>query len=233
MRSQQLQLDLYDTDKVRNGYLRWYDEILGAGFASVHRVLELGVHHGGSIALWRDYFPNAVIAGIDADLTQFRCIDQTRIEVFEGSQTDPELLHRIARTVAPDGFDVIIDDASHIAWKTEIAFWALLEHLRPGGHYIIEDWGTGYHHDWPDGRRAKSQAHRTTRASRAASRLAGYLGVYPPQRSHEHGMVGFIKKLIDEQGMGDLSGGTRSSKFAAMTITPGLVAIRKAAAVRP
>jgi hypothetical protein len=169
-----------------------------------------------------------VIVGIDADLTHFRCEDRTRIEVFEGSQTNPRFLQSTALAVAPEGLDVIIDDASHIGWKTEIAFWALLEHLRPGGYYFIEDWGTGYCPDWPDGRRAKVDAGRVP----VTHRVARLLGLPLRQRSHEHGMVGFIKKLIDEQGMGDLSGGVRVSRFAAMTITPGVVAIRKATAVR-
>lgn len=223
MRSQQLQLHRYETDKVHNGYLRWYDEILGDSFASVGRLLELGVFRGGSLALWRDYFPNAAIFGIDSDLTKFRCDDQTRIEVFEGSQTDSEFLRRTARAAAPEGFDVIIDDASHLAWETEIAFWALFEHVRPGGHYIIEDWGTGYVHNWPDGRRAKPSADGMATTHRVARRL----GVHRRRRSHDHGMVGFVKQLVDEQGMADLSGGTSFSRFATMTITPGLVAIRK------
>jgi hypothetical protein len=44
-----------------------------------------------------------------------------------------------------------------------------------------------------------------------------------PSRSHAHGMVGFVKKLIDEQGTQ-----ARPSKFAEMVINAGLVAIRKA-----
>jgi SAM-dependent methyltransferase len=168
--------------------------------------------------LWRDYFPNAIVAGIDADLSAFQCDDVTRIEVFAGSQTDAELLHSTARAVAPDGFDLIIDDASHIGWQTEIAFRALFEHLRSGGWYVIEDWGTGYLQDWPDGRRAQMAG----RAKAFVHRVARRMGIHLRQRSHEHGLVGFIKQLVDEQGTL-----ARRSAFASMTITPGLVAVRK------
>src|SRR5438309_8699047 len=50
---------------------------------------------------------------------------------------------------APEGFDVIIDDCSHIGELTRISFWHLFEHhLKPGGLYVIEDWSTGYWDSW-------------------------------------------------------------------------------------
>jgi hypothetical protein len=50
----------------------------------------------------------------------------------------------IADNVAPEGFDIIIDDASHIGELTKTAFWHLFDnHLKPNGLYAIEDWGTG------------------------------------------------------------------------------------------
>ena len=50
----------------------------------------------------------------------------------------------VARKTAPEGFDIIIDDASHFGDLTKIAFWHLLyNHLKPSGLYVIEDWGTG------------------------------------------------------------------------------------------
>jgi len=35
---------------------------------------------------------------------------------------------------------------------TRRSFWHFFQHhLKPGGLYVIEDWGTGYWSDWPDG----------------------------------------------------------------------------------
>lgn len=217
MRSEQLDLTRYRTDKVVNDYMRAYDALMSARYESVRTVLELGVHFGGSLELWRDYFPNATIVGIDADLSRLDCSDRTRIEVFQGSQTDTDLLRSVATRIAPDGFDLIIDDASHIAADAETSFWCLFDdHLRSGCVYVLEDWGTGYVDDWPDGR-----------AYAPPSRLARWLGGPRRIRSHDYGMVGFVKKLIDEQGMENLSRNQRRSKFAETLITPGLVAIRK------
>ena len=117
MRSTQLDLSQYDTDKIANGYLRWYDRLIGDAWERAGAVLEIGVHHGGSLALWRDYFPNARIAGIDADLSKVRGSEG---ELFEGQQNDEAFLRGVARKAAPDGFDLIIDDASHIGWLTQV-----------------------------------------------------------------------------------------------------------------
>lgn len=61
--------------------------------------------------------------------------------------------------MAPGGFDIIIDDSSHIGEFTKTAFWHLVDsHLKPGGIYAIEDWFTGYWDDWSDGKAAVDQA---------------------------------------------------------------------------
>ena len=48
---------------------------------------------------------------------------------------------------------IIIDDCSHIGEFTALSFWHLFDrHLKPGGLYVIEDWGTGYMRGTPDGK---------------------------------------------------------------------------------
>ena len=66
-----------------------------------------------------------------------------RIQVFQGDQADTTFLSNVAKQVAPDGFDIIIDDASHIGEFTKKAFWHLFDnHLKSGGLYAIADWYT-------------------------------------------------------------------------------------------
>jgi hypothetical protein len=56
----------------------------------------------------------------------------------------------VATRVAPEGFDVIIDDASHIGELTKTTFWYLFDHhLKPGELYALEKWGTRYCDDFP------------------------------------------------------------------------------------
>jgi hypothetical protein len=85
----------------------------------------------------------------------------------------------VARKTAPEGFDIIIDDASHFGDLTKIAFWHLFDnHLKPSRLYVIEDWGTGYWSDWTDG---KTYRPRSKLYSDLLSllRKLGVLSAYP------------------------------------------------------
>ena len=234
MRSRELALEKYNTDKITHRYLEWYDPVLEHFVPKEIKLLELGIYEGGSLLLWRDYFPKGRIVGIDiqvkADLS-----GEERVRVFQGSQQDTGFLSEVARETAPEGFDIIIDDASHFGNLTKIAFWHLFDnHLKPSGLYVIEDWGTGYWSDWPDG---KTYRPRSELYSGFLS-LLRKLGVISriPSHSHHYGMVGFIKELVDEQGAVELARArltgtvTRGSKFENMTITPAIVFIKKRSA---
>ncbi|HYX42220.1 MAG TPA: hypothetical protein VE821_11005, partial [Pyrinomonadaceae bacterium] len=173
-------------------------------------------------------------------------------------QQDTELLDRIARECAPDGFDVIIDDCSHIGVLARVSFWHLFErHLKPGGFYVIEDWGTGYWDDWVDGARYQTHPpaaynHALYRLVRACARLQQHNVIrhLPPAHwlvtkfktmllkrqyhSHDIGMVGFVKELIDECGAADIThpefgrAPQRASKFQHLYVAPSHLFIVKA-----
>src|SRR5207247_6943083 len=68
MRRKLLNVDAYDTDKIRHGYLDGYDAILAPWVDKEITLLELGVYRGGSLKLWRDYFPRGAIVGTDSKL---------------------------------------------------------------------------------------------------------------------------------------------------------------------
>lgn len=208
-RSEELDLQKYDTDKIPNGYLRVYDPIFEPLIDKPVKLLELGVRTGGSLRLWRDYFPLGTIAGVDVDAAPAET-ENDRIRTYRGRQEDTTLLSRIAAEVAPAGFDIIIDDASHIAAPTRVSFWHLFDHhLRPGGLFAIEDWGTGYWSRWPDGR-----------AWRAGE-------------PHHSGMVGFVKELVDEQAAHDVTRGwydepwERNSRFESISLFSSIVIVTR------
>jgi len=128
-------------------YLDAYEDIF-AGRRNDHlRVLELGIETGGSLLMWADYFRVGRIAGLDRVLPD-RAMPE-RVRMYAGEQADMALLDRVAAISGP--FDFIVDDCSHRAEETAASFWHLFrEHLRPGGVYAIEDWGTGYWSDFGD-----------------------------------------------------------------------------------
>jgi 23S rRNA U2552 (ribose-2'-O)-methylase RlmE/FtsJ len=243
----------YDTDKAEHPhYLKSYENYFRPLIDQDIRLLELGIYQGGSLLLWRDYFERGLIVGLD--LQPIELDDPSgRIRIYEGMQQDRELLDRIARETAPQGFDVIIDDCSHIGELTRISFWHLFEnHLKPGGLYVIEDWSTGYWDSFFDGvaysyeptlkfspklfRLRSTFAHlqRSVPILNRILRPAKRLFNSKQFRSHDYGLVGFIKELVDECGRADITRtdfGTppyRASKFKEVRISPGQVFIVKA-----
>ena len=221
----------YSTDKLESGYLPFYDDLFGGLREHDVRLLELGVAKGGSLRLWRDFFPRGIIAGVDVNRSAM--LEDPRIRVYQGSQEDTAFLDLVASEVAPGGFDVIIDDCSHIGSLTEVSFWHLFRrHLKPGGIYIIEDWGTGYWAKWPDGAayRPRGPSRRSALFVRVPPRLKPLVAsVMGSQhlRSHDAGMVGFVKRLVDECGRPDYAGGTPSA-IAHLDVRTSLVTVHKA-----
>jgi len=236
MRSSELNLERYDTDKITAHYFERYDPILEPWLKKKIVLLELGVYKGGSLLLWKDYFPLGTIVGVDINLPKdFETTE--RIHLYEGSQSDTAFLSRVANEIAPDGFDIIIDDASHIGEYAKRSFWHLFDnHLKPQGLYVIEDWGTGYWDDWPDGRSFNLESYNQSRFTLNPfwQKVLRKLRLKTTMRCHNYGMVGFIKQLIDEQGAHDATRKTlkakptRASKFESMIITPAIVFVQKA-----
>lgn len=248
----------YDTDKAQHAhYLRNYEEYFSPLTGRDIRLLELGVYHGGSLQLWRDYFEKGLIVGLD--LNPVTIDDPTnRIRLYQGAQQDTQLLDRISRECAGEGFDIIIDDCSHVGELTRASFWHLFDnHLKAGGIYVIEDWGTGYWDSWPDGVRYRHSATpafnpRHHRVSRALTRLnnSAFAARIPFARrinssvkrmwqrrrfnSHNFGMGGFIKELVDECGMADITdvtngvGSERPSRIREMRISASHLFVIKA-----
>lgn len=128
------------TDKYLSGYIPAYEniaEILG----SEAQVCEVGVFRGGSLVLWQQLFPDSdTIVGIDID--PMAVWPKGTIQVV-AKQDDPTLPGRL-RNLSKDGYDLIVDDASHIGpftYRTFVNLWPL---VKSGGFYVIEDWCVGF-----------------------------------------------------------------------------------------
>jgi hypothetical protein len=108
------------------------------------RVLEIGVEQGGSLAVWKEYFPLAHIVGIDID-ESCRRFESDRIHVHIGDQADAAFLARVSKLEGP--FDIVIDDGGHTMRQQIVSFEALFPLLNDKGVYVIEDLHTSY---WPE-----------------------------------------------------------------------------------
>jgi hypothetical protein len=93
-----------------------------------------------SLLMWREYFPNAEIVGFDiADFSAAPPIPNCRI--VRGDMGNPEELLALLNLGQDksNGFDIIIDDASHASHHQQIALGTLFPYLKDGGYYVIED----------------------------------------------------------------------------------------------
>jgi hypothetical protein len=205
----------YDTDKA--GYADHYWQIMEPWLDKPVALLELGVNRGGSFLLWQDLLPVATVVGLDLQIPDLgaRQARPGAAALYAGNQTDGRLLQRITREQAPVGWDIVIDDCAHERLPAEMSFHALFKHVKAGGYYCVEDWGTGY---WSqgDGR--------------------DYDWGFSGGAGHEAGMVGWVKTFVDEVGIADITAMNRdaglrnpmrTSDFASVTYYHGLVVIKK------
>ncbi len=132
----------YCTDKsaAEHNYCPIYERHLASRRFDRLKLLELGIKAGASLRMWRDYFVNATIMGIDVDGSC--AFSEARIITLIGSQDDVEFITGVHEQFGP--FDVIIDDASHIWDKTITTMETLLPLVVSGGYYVVEDTQCSY-----------------------------------------------------------------------------------------
>lgn len=114
------------------------------------RVLEIGVKDGDSLLMWRDFFENGKIYGLEINEDPLKDFSASRTKIIFGDQTDTGLLNEISDNYGP--FNIILDDASHVCEHQKISFNYLFKSgLKYGGIYVVEDLGTSYWQKWGGG----------------------------------------------------------------------------------
>lgn len=108
-------------------------------------IMEIGMFEGGSLVFFDKLYRPERLVGLDARRTPIEALERYRadkphIKTYYGRfQEGPGTL-MAARESFPDGIDLVVDDASHLYERTKATFLALFPLVRPGGHYVIEDW---------------------------------------------------------------------------------------------
>jgi hypothetical protein len=123
----------------------------------VSNIVDLGIFKGGSIAFYHQLFlPERIVgielhkdrvAGLDEFVSRHSLRDSVHLH-YGTSQLDRKALAKIVRKEFGDRpIDLVIDDCSHKYEPAKVSLNLLLPRLRPGGVYVIEDWGWAH---WPD-----------------------------------------------------------------------------------
>jgi hypothetical protein len=200
---------VYETDKETLGYVTEYRRIADT-LGPAARVCELGVLNGLSLDMWKDMFPDGLIAGVDFNPAS-RWPEGT-IPVVCG-QTDPSLPARLAQ-YAP-AWDLIVDDASHRGELTQASFDLLWPLIAPGGFYVIEDWFFGLPL-WPS----------TGCWGGAPRGSAAVRDSYDPRMLHV--VQGLLTRLDEPyRGVAETRAEPRDSDVASVYCQYGLAVVRK------
>lgn len=126
--------DHFKTDKgnIKHNYTDVYEKY----FAPLRqqpglKLMEIGVACGSSLKMWSRYFSDAQIVGVDIrpECSQL-CQKYPNIRIEIGNATQQPF---------GDGWNIIIDDGSHVSADIVDAFSVNWPTLKPGGLYVIED----------------------------------------------------------------------------------------------
>jgi len=115
------------------------------------RMMEIGIQSGGSMMMWQHAFGNNLDLLVGADINPATKAWEKfgdNIKVVIGSQADVSFLQQIKGNYS-SGFDIILDDGSHVPNHAFVTFASMWPLIRPGGVYLIEDvHGTNPLLDW-------------------------------------------------------------------------------------
>jgi SAM-dependent methyltransferase len=102
---------------------------------------------GASLRGWCEFFPNALVYG--ADIDRDILFQEDRIKTFYCDQLDQAAIRDLwSQPDLQNGADIIIEDGLH-TFEANISFLeSSLDHLCPGGFYIVEDISQGDVEKW-------------------------------------------------------------------------------------
>lgn len=147
----------YHTEKSsRNNFLLVKSrKMIESEFLSPHEVgpikniVDIGIWQGGSIALLDQWYNPDLLVGLEKTETPLEALS-TYIEEHERkavkplygvNQADrPSVMDILDMNFGDTPLDLVIDDASHYYKQTRSSFETIFPRLRPGGHFIVEDW---------------------------------------------------------------------------------------------
>jgi hypothetical protein len=142
----------YNTERYSvkwKNYFEVYDKHLAQYKYLQPNILEIGIAHGGSTEMLKNYFGLCTVHGVDFDLRSEHIVDDIGVKVTLGDQASEEFWD--SYLVDKPDFDIIIDDGGHTMTQQIVTLTKTFPKLKLGGTYIIEDTHTSYWHEWEGG----------------------------------------------------------------------------------
>jgi hypothetical protein len=138
----------YKTDKATtHSYTQHYDFHFERLRNENIKLLEIGIggytdpnEGGGSLKMWKEYFNNGNIYAFDIE--KKIGLDDDRIKIYQGSQTDNNFLSSIIDEIGE--LDIVVDDGSHVPSHIIDTFNFIFPRIKMGGIYVVEDTQTSY-----------------------------------------------------------------------------------------
>lgn len=129
----------YGTDKWgKHHYTPIYYEMFRDRINDIKSVVEIGPAEGAGLFMFRDFFPNAVITGLEIDLDRVNKLKgYDRIKVHKYDQGSAYNNYQYSDIF--ENADIIIDDGSHNPIDQIFTLQAVYPYLKEGAIYIIED----------------------------------------------------------------------------------------------
>lgn len=132
------------TDKnTAHPYFHVYEPLLYPKRSTAKNILEVGIYHGGSIQLWRDWFPKAQIYGVDiCDPTFIKSkniLNDNNIKLFTNTNGYDDAFIKTNFQDKSIKFDMMLDDGPHTLESNILFIQKYLPLLAEDGILIIED----------------------------------------------------------------------------------------------
>lgn len=122
-----------------HNYMFEYERYMEPIQSTARDVLEIGVSTGTSMKMWRDYFPQATIHGVDIDPACTKYAED-RVRIYIGRQEDQSFMETVG-LAATGGYDLVVDDGCHVCEHIVKTMEYLKLYLKKGAFYFIEDVG--------------------------------------------------------------------------------------------
>jgi hypothetical protein len=119
-------------------YTILYDELFSKWRREFLMVFECGIHSGGSLRAWNEYFSDAVVVGIDVKESSM-LDDVDGVITFWIDQTDQERVRGILQIFGGRKYEIIVDDGLHRPEGAIPFFTEAFPYLSEDGYYIVED----------------------------------------------------------------------------------------------